>query len=226
MSSLSGASPPPALRARRPGWRDPRLWVGVAIVAASVLLGAKVLGDADDSVAVWTAAADLPAGTALSAADLTTEAVRFADAGDLDDYVPASESIPDGSVVARDVGSGELLPRAALADPDQVPRKTLTLDAAGAPSGLSVGDHVDVYVTSVSTADDGSATPLPGAEGAVLRLSGVTVTDVTQAAGDFGGGAGGTTVSIALPDGADAQADIGAVVQAAKTDNLYLVRVD
>ena len=34
-----------------PGWRDPRLWIGVAIVAVSVLVGALVLGTSDDTVA-------------------------------------------------------------------------------------------------------------------------------------------------------------------------------
>lgn len=225
MSSATGA-PAPALRARRPGWRDPRLWVGVAIVAASVLLGAKVLGDADDSVAVWVAAADLPAGTALSGEALTTENVRFARAADLDDYVRASEAIPDGSVVARDVGAGELLPRAALAASGEVPRRTLMLGEAGAPTGLAVGDRVDVYVTSVTTDGEGAKQALPGAEGAELRLREVVVTEVTEAGGDFGGGEVGSEVSVALPEQASAQPDIDAVVQAAKTDNLYLVRVD
>ena len=49
-----GASPP--------GWRDPRLWIGVAIVAASVVVGALVLGTSDDTVAVWAAADTLGAG--------------------------------------------------------------------------------------------------------------------------------------------------------------------
>ena len=35
--------PPPAVRASTPGWRDPRLWVGVAIVAVSVVGGARLL---------------------------------------------------------------------------------------------------------------------------------------------------------------------------------------
>ena len=42
-----------------PGWRDPRLWIGIAIVAVSVVAGARLLAAADDSVTVWAAAADL-----------------------------------------------------------------------------------------------------------------------------------------------------------------------
>ena len=32
-SSLGNLDPAPAVRSRAPGWRDPRLWIGVAIVA-------------------------------------------------------------------------------------------------------------------------------------------------------------------------------------------------
>jgi hypothetical protein len=44
----------PALRVRRPGWRDPRLWIGVVLVAGSVVAGARLLAAADDTVQVWS----------------------------------------------------------------------------------------------------------------------------------------------------------------------------
>ena len=47
-------SAPAATRTRTPGWRDPRLWVGVVVVAGSVLLGARVVGAADEQeLAAW-----------------------------------------------------------------------------------------------------------------------------------------------------------------------------
>ena len=52
----------PAQRVRRPGWRDPRLWIGVVLVAGSVVAGARLLAAADDTVQVWAAATDLGAG--------------------------------------------------------------------------------------------------------------------------------------------------------------------
>jgi hypothetical protein len=45
----TGHMTPPATRATTPGWRDPRMWVGIAIVAASVVIGALVLGASDDA---------------------------------------------------------------------------------------------------------------------------------------------------------------------------------
>ena len=52
-----------AVRHQRPGWRDPRILVGVVIVAASVLAGVKILTAADDTVAVWAVRSDLPSGS-------------------------------------------------------------------------------------------------------------------------------------------------------------------
>ena len=51
--------PPTALRLRNPSWRDPRLWVGVALVLVSVVAGARLLASADDTVGVWSASSDL-----------------------------------------------------------------------------------------------------------------------------------------------------------------------
>ena len=77
---------PPATRASRPGWRDPRLWIGVVIVAVSVVGGARLMASADDTVGVWSVAVDAGPGTRLSADDLVAHRVRFADAGDVDGY--------------------------------------------------------------------------------------------------------------------------------------------
>ena len=57
-ASASGGLPtasdvPAALRGQRPAWRDPRLWIGIVLVAASVVVGARVLAAADDTVQVW-----------------------------------------------------------------------------------------------------------------------------------------------------------------------------
>ena len=41
---------PRATRSRRPGWRNPRLLIGLALVAGSVLVGARLVAAADDTV--------------------------------------------------------------------------------------------------------------------------------------------------------------------------------
>ena len=213
---------PAAVRATRPGWRDPRLWIGVAIVAASVLVGAKFLGNADDSVAVWSVSADMGAGDTVGDADVVARNVRFVQASDADRYVAADESLPDGATLTRDISAGELLPRSAIGSSSETTLKTLTFEfeGAGVPAGLTQGDRVDVYVTSVAKNDAGKVTSADPV--AQLGLTGLVVTDLASAK-DSLAGTGGREVTVGIPADADADALV-TVVQAAKTDNIYLVK--
>ncbi|HEY9565521.1 MAG TPA: hypothetical protein VIR30_17270, partial [Nocardioides sp.] len=85
---------PLAARARSAGWRDPRLWIGVALVAASVLIGARVLGSADDMTEVWALKDDLAAGQQVGTEDLEPTRVRFDDDQDARDYVLVEDGLP------------------------------------------------------------------------------------------------------------------------------------
>ena len=144
------APPIAAARARRPGWRDPRLWLGVALVALSVLGGSRLLAAADDTVEVWAVAADHAAGDRLDREDLEVRRVRFADAAELDRYLPAAEQLPGERHLRRPVGAGELLPRQALGSAEETGVVTvpLILPAMALEPGLRVGDHVDIWVTA------------------------------------------------------------------------------
>ncbi|CUR56330.1 hypothetical protein NOCA2330045 [metagenome] len=201
--------PPMAQRAVRPGWRDPRLWVGVAIVAACVVLGAKVLAGADDTVPVWSLTADLAAGDRVGRDDVTTRQVRFVDAADAERYLSGTEDLPADTTLNRDVGAGELLPRSALGAADAVALRTLTFRFAGpgVPDGLVRGDRVEVFVTSQDEAR--------------LVMEGLVVTGLSRAADSWAGG-GAVAVSVGVPDDAP-PAQLAEVVQAAKTDNVFLL---
>ena len=102
---------PAATRSRPPGWRNPRLLLGLVLVAASVVLGARLMATADDTVPVWALARDLPAGATVSSADLESRNVRFPDGATADAYLSASDPVPSGARLARAVSAGELLPR-------------------------------------------------------------------------------------------------------------------
>jgi hypothetical protein len=153
----------PAQRVPRPGWRDPRLWVGVALVAVSVVAGAKLLASADDTVPVWTASTDLAPGAPLSAADLEQHRVRFADADEAGGYF-AGTAPPEG-VLIRGVAAGELVPRAAVGDARasgtvQVP---LAVDPEQVPPSVGPGSVVDVYVLGAAGGRGSGAEPVLGA---------------------------------------------------------------
>jgi hypothetical protein len=152
MTLTAPASPeagvPRATRSRRPGWRSPRLVLGVVLVAGSVLLGARLMATADDTVGVWALGRDLPAGAALDQDDLVRRQVRFPDTTTADRYLSASDEVPQGTTLERPLESGELVPRSAFADRSgidlvEVPISVLADDL---PATVRQGSVVDVWV--------------------------------------------------------------------------------
>ena len=139
---------PTARRASAPGWRDPRLWIGIAVVAASVLAGALVLGTSDDTVAVWAATDTMGPGHALTGDDLTVRRVGFADAADAALYLGADEQLPSGLRLLHGVAAGELLPRAAVGSADDASLRQVPISVASdqVPGSVGAGDVVDVYL--------------------------------------------------------------------------------
>ncbi len=165
------------------------MWVGVALVAVSVLVGARIIAGADETVGVWAAASDLAPGAPVSSSDLEVRRVHFGTGG-LDDYFRADRPIPAGLTLLRDVGSGELVPRSALgptrqSDTVQVP---VAVDPAQVPRSVTRGSVVDVYVVA------GAGTPAP----AKPALAGVSVVDAPPL-GDSFGSTGRKQLVLAVP---------------------------
>lgn len=139
---------PAATRSTTPGWRDPRLWVGVVLVTGSVVAGARIMAGADDTTAVWAASGDLVAGQTLVSDDLTASRVRFSDRADAQRYLAVDEQLPAGLTLVRGVEAGELLPVSVLGE--EAGEETVTVSIAVAPehvpTDLAAGSHVDVWV--------------------------------------------------------------------------------
>lgn len=150
------ADVPAATRHTRPGWRDPRILVGLVIVAASILVGVKVLASADDSVGVWAVRKDLPAGTRVDPAEVHRVQIRFTSTDDADRYLSADAPLPADSVLQRAVGAGELLPRRAIAGAEtalvEVP---VSVEVDEVPATVREGSVIDIWVTpqTATTAD-------------------------------------------------------------------------
>ena len=87
-TSVMDLPAPVAARLRRPGWRDPRLLAGVAMVAASVLLGSWAVRTAQATVPVYVTRAALVPGDRVTAADLAVVDVRLGTVN-LDHYLRA-----------------------------------------------------------------------------------------------------------------------------------------
>jgi hypothetical protein len=203
----------PQARRLRTERRDLRLALGVGLVVLSVVLGARLLSSAGDRVPVWSAKQSLAAGTTLRADDLVAVAVA-SDA--LSAYVPQSADLA-GKVLVRDVGAGELVPAAALADSSSDARRLVTVpvDPLHAPPGLARGERVDVYVSpkdGTSVGQDG-VTVLP-----TLVLSGALVADPGSV------DTAGTTSQIGVVLDVAAK-DADRAVAAARGGDVDLVRV-
>ncbi len=134
---------PVAGRLRRPGWRDPRLLVGLLLIAVAVTAVAGIVRSADTTVPYYAAADTLTPGTVLARDDVVVVRVRIPDGT----YVAPGEE-PWGQVVTRVVGHGELMPHAALAEPaDFTGRSIAVRTSLPLADGVERGSVVDVYLT-------------------------------------------------------------------------------
>lgn len=176
---------PPARRSRRPSWRDPRLAVGLLLVAGSVVTGASLLGEAEGTTEVLAVRTGVAVGTPLDAGDLVGVSVRFTAAADAERYLDAAAGVPEGAVLVRPVGAGELLPRDAVGAASEV--GLLEVPVPVSPermaAGVRSGAVVDVWVAP----DD--------AGGAERLLESVPVRSVSRP----GAGGGLRQVVVAVP---------------------------
>lgn len=208
---------PPARRPSRAGWRDPRLAVGVVLVALSVVVGVRVVEGRDDTVAVLAAARPLVAGQRLGEGDLAVVEVRFGSAQDADRYLlAAADSEVVGTVLDRGVGEGEMLPRAATGTVRTANAELpLAVPLGQVPAGVRTGSVVDVWATA---GRDGVAVDDGRAADATRLLRAVPVLSVSRGQGL------GPDSEIRLVVGVpDRSAPVGAVVRRLASSSIVLV---
>jgi len=200
------ASPVAAQRLASARWRQPRLVLGVLLVAAAMVLGARVLAALDDSVLVWRVESPARAGSPAAALEVRAVAVRFDDADTEAAYLSADQPVPTAGVVARPLAAGQLLSVTDVVPADGRAAAQLPLDvpAGSVPLDLAVGDRVDVWVVpGVANADGAAVTPgEPVPPKAVRVLQDVRVTAVS-AVGTTVGDTRQLVVDIPSADGLD-----------------------
>lgn len=187
----AAATSPAAVRLRRPGWRDPRLLLGVVLVAASVALGSWLVASAGRTVPVYAADVALVAGDVLDTDALVVREVRLA--GSEGAYLSAAGPPPEGLVVVRTVGAGELVPLAATAERSALDLRPVAITPSG-PLSRSVvaGASVDLWFVPAEDASAASpSTPRQLAEA-------LAVAEVSEPTGTFAVGSG-RTVHVLVP---------------------------
>jgi hypothetical protein len=200
---------PRATRLVAPGWLDARFVTGVLLVLVSVVVGAAVVDGAADTVGVYAVTRDVAAGEVLEPGDVAVVQVALPDT---QRYVLSGGRPPDGQVLGRPVGEGELLAVAALLAPDAIdPRRLVTLpvDRLHVPPALRAGDLVDVYATQ-------GAPDAPTSTQVVLQRVRVVSADDDERALAGGSGLRGVVVEVA-------PADTGRLVFALQGGRLDLV---
>lgn len=185
---------PGVRRVKRPGLRDPRLGVGVVLVAGSVALGGWAVEQADRTVQVYVAREVLTPGETVGDEQLSVTAARLPSSGS--GYLLADDPLPTGLVATRTVGQGELVPAAAVAAGESLDTRPVSLLVQGSLSnGVVPGALVDLWSTP---------TPAPSGRGTgdpvepVLVAQGLRVADVREEDGLFSGAAA-SAVEVLVP---------------------------
>jgi hypothetical protein len=235
---------PQAARLPRARWLDPRLLVGVVLVLGSVVLGARVVSGADDTVGVWATTSGLAAGASVGSGDLLVRRVRLESGADR--YLSVEDPVPAGMVLTRAVGPGELLPAAALRSDDASPVRyvTVAVPRTELPVGTTKGSRVDVWLapSALDRAGGDQASASADTSSARLILAGAAVEGADSEEGAFGAGDGVVPVVLAVTDEAvsagtgdrtpgaagstrpaDAESVVGQILTASRGGRLYLV---
>lgn len=201
MTSSFDPLPTPTLtRLRRPGWRDPRLILGLVLVAASVALGSWAVSSAGRTVAVYAAAGPLTPGEPVDTSNLRAVEVRLG-SGD-GKYLLAGRPLPDDLVALRVVGDGELVARSAVGGAGELAVRAVAIPVVGALSDrVTDGALVDVWFVPAS--DDGATVAARGADekGGIepyALASQVVVAQVAESGGTLVTG-GPSTLHVLVP---------------------------
>lgn len=150
---MAGAAP--VMRLRRPRWKDPRLIVGIVLVAASVLMGALLVSRLAETTPVLVARSPIVPGDVIGPDNLATVEMRLGEQDGL--YVGSLEAIPTGAVATRTVQAGELVPLSAVGQAGDVPLRPIVIpvDATVAES-VTPGATVELWHTGPER-DDGTS---------------------------------------------------------------------
>lgn len=138
-------TPPEASRIRRPGWRDPRLIVGILLVALSVTGVVTLVQSIDEREGYWAASADLVPGAVVTADDFhIVQATMSESSGQ---YWAAERTLPSEFQVSSTILQGELLAQRQVSEKDPDGRQQVGVRVSeDLPSAVSIGTRVDVWV--------------------------------------------------------------------------------
>jgi hypothetical protein len=175
---------------------DPRLLIGIGLVAASIAGVVALVGAADHRVTVFAAGATIAPGQHVGAEDLVVRQVALEDAPAL--YLTAADLPASGLVATSVIRRGELVPRSAVGSVEGTESTALVLPVTGDVSeSVVAGATVDVWASAA-----GSTDPVAGEDAAfappVVIVPGATVVRVVADDG-FVSAADGRSIEVLIP---------------------------
>lgn len=192
-------------RSARPFWGDTRFFIGVALVAASVVAVWLIVTHSRETAPALQSARTIIVGEVLTSADFRTVDVGL---GVLtDDYLAPAELGP-GIIATRTIPAGELVPRTATAAAASARTTTVVIDSsATVPESVEPGTVVELWVAPPLADTRGFETPR-------VLVPEATVSAAIQAGGMMS--QAGTTLELVID-----RTDVAAVL-AAITDGSAL----
>lgn len=150
--------PVEASRIRTPGWRDPRLIVGIILVVLSVTGVVALIQAMDARQGYWAASVDIVPGAETSAEDFHIVQASMSESADR--YWIAEDQLPRNFLVSSTIRQGEMLPVQDVAESDPDGRQQVGVRVSqDMPAAVSVGSRADAWVALASADGRGFEEP-------------------------------------------------------------------
>ncbi|WP_029068439.1 SAF domain-containing protein [Jonesia quinghaiensis] len=190
-----------APRMRQPSLKDPRLSIGIVLVALSVWLGAWALDTGRTLETAYIPARTIQAGEEITANDLQPIDVELGQ--QLSSYL-TPENLTPGSVALEPLRQGQLIPIVATGSPDDVTSRIIAVPITGQlPAQVNAGSIVDLWFAPAQ--DNTGETEDP-----TSVATGLTVAQIPEEGGAFGVGTN-SYLHVVVPE--DNIADVLAATQ-------------
>ena len=187
--------------ARRPAWRDPRLIVGLALIAVSIILTTSIVSAARGGATVYRATQAILPGDVLGPHNIAPTRLDV----DTSVYVTADALTP-GATVSEEVAVGEILRASAIADTSAATTRRLVITVSDSlPSSVQAGDQLDLWsVQQASAGQSGQGASHLGVRATLVRVLEQTTSIAAK----------GTRIEILVDE-----ASVGAVLEATAGKN-------
>lgn len=153
--------------ARRPAWRDPRLIVGLALIAVSIILTTSIVSAARGGATVYRATQAILPGDVLGPHNIAPTRL------DVDTSVYATaDALAPGATVSEEVAVGEILRVSAIADTSVETARRLVITVSDSlPSSVQAGDQLDLWrVQQASGGQSGQGATHLGVRATLVRV--------------------------------------------------------